>query len=180
MLIIEPSTGRTAQDQSFGSARIARSTPRLPPVEPSYATFAAMNKLDLVFRAFHIYGALMWVGGLVTLIAFLEAHAKEPDVAARGRLTKHVRVASIVPDIGATIALVMGLHWLFKFKLYQAHYMHPKLALVAVLIGLHGYLKGRVKKVKAGEVAAPFGAIKPVVSLLVIGILIFVVVKIPA
>jgi uncharacterized membrane protein len=58
--------------------------------------------------------------------------------------------------------------------------MHPKLALVALLIGVHGYLKGRVKKVKLGEVAPPFRALKPVVSLLVIGILIFVVVKVPA
>lgn len=139
-----------------------------------------MNKLDLVFRAFHIYGALMWVGGMFALMALLDAHAQEPDVAARGRLTKHVRIASIVPDIGATIALLMGLHWLFKYKLYQAHYMHPKLALVAVLIGVHGYLKGRVKKVKLGETAPPFRALKPVVSLIAIGILIFVVVKVPA
>ncbi|MDX2091101.1 MAG: CopD family protein [Kofleriaceae bacterium] len=139
-----------------------------------------MNKLDLFFRAFHIYGALMWIGGLFALIAFLEAHAQEPDPDARGRLAKHVRIASIVPDIGATIALLMGLHWLFKFKLYEAHYMHPKLALVAVLIGMHGYVKRRVKKVKQGEVAPPFGAIKPVVSLIALGILIFVVVKVPA
>ena len=113
-----------------------------------------MNKLDLLFRAFHIFGALMWVGGMFAVMAFLDAHAQEPDAAARGRLAKHVRIASFVPRIGATIALLFGLHWLFKFKLYEAHYMHPKLALVAVMIGVHGFLEGRVKKVKAGEMIA--------------------------
>lgn len=139
-----------------------------------------MNKLDLVFRAFHIYGALMWVGGTFALIAFLEAHAQEPDAAARGRLAKHVRVAAIVPDVGAAIAMLMGGHWLVKYDLYKAHYMHPKLALVALLIGVHVFLKTRVKRVKAGDTAAPPGVIKALVSLLALGILIFVVVKVPS
>src|SRR5690348_487719 len=97
--------------------------------------------LDKLFLALHVVGALMWIGSLFALAAFLEAYAGEPDAAAKGRLLKHLRQAAIVPDVGATLAIVFGAHWLFKFKLYQMPYMHIKLTLVAVVIGIHGYLK---------------------------------------
>lgn len=136
--------------------------------------------MDKFFLALHVFGAFMWVGGLFAVAAFLEAHAAEPDATARGRLIKFVRQAALVPDIGATIAIVFGAHWLFRFKLYQAHYMHPKLALVAVLIGLHVYLRLRVKRAKSGEPSAPPSVIKPVISVIVLAILTFVIAKWPA
>ena len=137
--------------------------------------------LDKLFLALHVYGALMWIGGLFALTAFLAAYANEPDVAARGRLAGFVRSAAMVPDIGATIAIVFGAHWLFRFKLYEAHYMHGKLALVAVVIGLHVYLRRQVRPVKLGAAGkAPPGFVKPVLSLLAIGILVFVITKVPA
>ncbi len=137
--------------------------------------------LDKLFLSFHVVGALMWIGSLFALTAFLEAVAAEPDPAPRGRLLKYLRQAAIVPDIGATVAIVFGLHWLFKFKLYQAHYMHPKLALVAIVIGLHGYLKVKAKRARKGEpFTAPPVFVKPMLTLLATGIVIFVISKWPA
>jgi uncharacterized membrane protein len=136
--------------------------------------------LDKLFLSLHVVGALMWVGSLFALMAFLEAYGAEPDQAARGRLAKFVRQAAIVPDIGATIAIVFGLDWLFKFKLYQLPYMHVKLALVAVLIGLHGYLKVKAKRVRQGEAFTPPPvALKPALTLLATGIVLFVISKWP-
>jgi protoporphyrinogen IX oxidase len=136
--------------------------------------------LDKLFLSLHVLGALMWIGSLFALTAFLEAHAEEPDAGAKSRLLKHVRAAAIVPDIGATIALVFGAHWLFKFKLYQMPYMHIKLTLVVVVIGLHGYLKSKVKKAKKGETfKAPPVFIKPMLSLIALGIILFVISKWP-
>ncbi|MBA3457428.1 MAG: hypothetical protein H0T42_30385 [Deltaproteobacteria bacterium] len=137
--------------------------------------------MDKLFLALHVIGALMWVGSLFALMAFLEAYAGEPEAAPRGRLLKHLRQAAIVPDVGATIAIVFGAHWLFRFKLYEAHYMHAKLALVAVVIGLHVMLKLKVKKAKRGEAFAPPPlALKPMLTLLALGIVIFVITKVPA
>ncbi len=137
--------------------------------------------LDKLFLAFHVLGALMWIGGLFAVMAFLEATAAEPDTAARGRLTKFLRQAALVPDIGATIAMVFGAHWLFRFKLYEAHYMHGKLAIVALVIGLHVHLRIKVKRAKQGvEFKAPPMFVKPLLTLMALGILIFVIGKVPA
>ncbi|HEY5928343.1 MAG TPA: CopD family protein [Kofleriaceae bacterium] len=136
--------------------------------------------LDKVFLSLHVFGVLMWIGGLFALTAFLEAFAAEPDAAARSRLLKFLRQAAIVPDIGATIAIIFGLHWLFKYKVYQMPYMHIKLTLVAAVIGMHGFLKMKAKKARKGETfTAPPMFLKPLLSLLVIGIVLFVVSKWP-
>ena len=136
--------------------------------------------LDKLFLALHVVGALMWIGSLFALAAFLEAYAAEPDAAAKGRLLKHLRQAAIVPDVGATIAIVFGMHWLFKFKLYQMPYMHIKLTLVAVVIGIHGYLKMKARKARKGETfTAPPLALKPLITLVATGIILFVIEKWP-
>ncbi|HEY5951173.1 MAG TPA: hypothetical protein VIV40_37030, partial [Kofleriaceae bacterium] len=98
----------------------------------------------------------------------------------RSRMLKFVRQAAIVPDIGATLAIVFGLQWLFKFTLYKMPYMHIKLTLVAVLIGLHGYLKMKAKKARKGEAfTAPPVAVKIALMLLTTGIIFFVIEKWP-
>ena len=136
--------------------------------------------LDRLFLSLHVLGALIWIGGLFALAAFLEAVAAVPESAARGRLLKFLRQAAIVPDVGATLAIVFGLHWLFRFKLYKMPYMHIKLALVAVLIGMHGYLKMKAKKARKGEpFTAPPVVAKLMVTLLAFGILLFVIEKWP-
>jgi uncharacterized membrane protein len=136
--------------------------------------------LDKLFLSLHVFGAFIWIGGLFALAAFLDAFGAETDPAARGRMTKFLRQAAIVPDVGATIAIVFGLHWLFRFKLYQMPYMHIKLTLVAVVIGLHGYLKMKAKKARKGEAfTAPPVAMKLLLSLTALGIILFVVSKWP-
>jgi uncharacterized membrane protein len=136
--------------------------------------------MDKLFLALHVIGSLMWVGSLFAVMAFLEAYAGEPDAPARGRLLKHLRSAAIVPDVGAAIAIVFGAHWLFRFKLYEMHYMHAKLGLVALVLGLHVMLKLKVKKAKLGETFSPPPlALKPLLTLLATGIVIFVIAKVP-
>ena len=136
--------------------------------------------LDKLFLSLHVVGALVWIGGLFALTAFLEAFVAEPDAAPRSRLLKFVREAAIVPDVGATIAIIFGLHWLFKFKIYQMPYMHIKLTLVAIVIGVHGYLKMKAKKARKGETfTAPPLFMKPMLTLLATGIVLFVISKWP-
>lgn len=134
--------------------------------------------LDQLFLALHVMGALMWIGSLFAVMSFLEAVHGEPDAAARGRLIKYLRQAAIVPDVGATIAIVFGAHWLFRFKLYQAPYMHAKLGLVALVIGLQVMLRIKVKKARKGEPFVPPPApLKGVLSAIALGILILVIGK---
>ena len=136
--------------------------------------------LDKLFLSLHVFGAFIWIGGLFALAAFLDAFAAETDPAARSRLLKPLRQAAIVPDAGATLASVFGAHWLFRFKVYQMPYMHIKLALVVVVIGLHGYFKMKAKKARKGEAfTAPPVAMKMLLGLTALGIILFVVSKWP-
>lgn len=139
-----------------------------------------MMNLDNIFLALHVMGVLLWIGGLFATMAFLDAVHAEPEAGPRGRLLEFLRQAAIVPDIGFTVALVFGLHWLFRFKVYENPYMHIKLALVGVLIAIHVVLRLKVRKAKAGEPFTPPPlALKPAVSLLALGVLIFVITKWP-
>jgi uncharacterized membrane protein len=136
--------------------------------------------LDNVLLALHVMGAMMWIGGLFATVAFLEVTIAEPDAGAKARLLKATRAAAIVPDVGLTIAIVFGAHWFMKFKLYEAHFMWAKLGAVAVLITIHVILRGKVGKLKRGEVVqAPPPPLKPVISLTALAVLIFVLTKWP-
>ena len=136
--------------------------------------------LDKLFLAFHVFGAFMWIGGLFAVAAFIDATVDEPDAAAKARLVKATRTAAIVPDVGATIAIVFGAHWLMRFKLYETHYMQAKLALVVVILAVHGYLRSRVGKLKRNEtVVAPPMVLKPLISATALGIIVFVISKWP-
>ena len=136
--------------------------------------------LDKLFLSLHVVGALMWIGSLFALAAFLEAVAGEPESAPRARLLKHLRQAAIVPDVGGTLAIVFGLHWLFKYKVYEMPYMHVKLAFVVIVVGLHGFLKMKAKKARLGETFTPPPMfIKPMLSLTALAIVLFVISKWP-
>ena len=135
---------------------------------------------DNVILALHVMGAMMWIGGLFATVAFLEVTIPEPDAGARTRLLKATRAAAIVPDVGLTMAIVFGAHWLMRFKLYEAHFMWAKLSAVGVIVGIHVYLRMKVGKLKRGEaVTAPPPVMKPMISLLALGTLIFVLTKWP-
>ena len=136
--------------------------------------------LDKLFLSLHVLGALMWIGSLFAVMAFLEAVADEPDAAARGRLLKHLRAAAIVPNVGAGIAIVFGAHWLFKFKLYEVRYLQLKLVLVAIVIAIHGMMQIKARRARKGEpFTAPVPALKPALSITALGIILFVVSKWP-
>lgn len=137
--------------------------------------------LDKLFLSLHVFGAFIWIGGLFALLAFLEAFGAETDPAARSRLVRFLRQAAIVPDVGATIAIGFGLYWLLKYDvLLKMPYMHIKLTLVAVVIGLHGYFKVKAKKARKGEgFTPPPVAMKMLLSLVALGIITFVVSKWP-
>ena len=139
-----------------------------------------MLTIDTVSKAIHIFGVLMWIGGLFAAMSFLEAVHAEPEAAPRSRLIRLLRQAAIVPDVGLTIGLVFGLHWLFKFELYEVPYMHLKLALVAALIGIHVIVRVKAgKAIRGAPFTPPPVALKPVVSLIALGVLIAVVAKWP-
>jgi uncharacterized membrane protein len=133
--------------------------------------------VERLFLALHLFGAFMWVGGLFQLALLLEGVKQEPDAAAKKRLAAYARKAAMLPDIGATLAILFGAHRLFKYELYAMPYMHIKLLLVAVIFGLHGYLRVQTKRaVQNGESGMkPF--VQPLLSVTLFGIMAAVLIK---
>jgi uncharacterized membrane protein len=136
--------------------------------------------LATLFLTFHVFGVIVWVSGLFGLALLFAAAKAEGDPGARKRLLGFARRAGMVPDIGATIAMIFGLHWLFAYKFYKFHYMHAKLLFVFFLIGMHGFLRAKVKRAsESGDPTLP-AFVRPVLAVIVLGILFFVITKIPA
>jgi uncharacterized membrane protein len=133
--------------------------------------------LNQLFLAFHLFGAFMWLGGLFTLTQLLDVIKAEPNADARARLAKYTRKAAMLPDIGATITILFGLHRLFKFKAYEFHYMHAKLLLVVIVIALHGLLRVKTKRAAEGKDVSVPGFVRPLLMLLTLGILALVIMK---
>jgi uncharacterized membrane protein len=133
--------------------------------------------VERLFLALHLFGAFMWVGGLLQLALLLDGVKQEPDPAAKKRAAAFARKAAMLPDIGATLAILFGTHRLFKYELYTMPYMHIKLTLLLIVFGMHGYLRVQTKRaVERGDSAAKSFA-TPLLALVTFGIMASVLVK---
>jgi putative membrane protein len=116
--------------------------------------------LLLLLRALHVFGAILWIGGIASVsvvAAMLPADAqKGASGALRGAL---VRIAS--PGMG--LAWLGGLGMLLpNFTTVYAHagWMHAKLALVFVAAALTGIITGAVRRAAAGEAELPVNKVR--------------------
>lgn len=128
--------------------------------------------------AIHVCAIVAWVGALVGLTFLLRQHAKAAEAARADFLSLEKRVAMIA-DIGATIAIIAGTVILIRVPiiLTGAAWMHPKLALVAVLLGLHGFQRMRLGKYKRGNVTPDPSWLAPVLEISVLAIIVLAVAK---
>ncbi len=112
-------------------------------------------KTDLWLSALHVVGVIVWVGGLVGVLALLTAHARV-DEASRGLMTLVEKRIAIVMDLGATLAIGIGLykalrHTPNEFK--HGPWLHIKLTAVALgVLSVHGFARAKIKKFSRGEV----------------------------
>lgn len=102
----------------------------------------------------HLVGMVLWVGGLLILTNLMMRHAKGGDDARRahGFLTSYEkRMHNLVVVPGVVLSLITGVVLLLVMPEYLLKgWMHTKLLLVFLLIGLHFIIT-----VKAGELQTP-------------------------
>jgi len=137
--------------------------------------------ISSLLKVGHFYGFLMWLGSLFGALRILQAHA-DADEGARKAFLPLERSAGMTMDIGATLAIVFGLLLVFVpeggtalFKV--GGFMHVKLTLVAVLIGLHVIVRRMMVQAKKGNVSAPAPFLFPALVILVLAILFTIVAK---
>lgn len=127
----------------------------------------------------HIFGFTMWIGAMLALANTLATHVTS-DVAAGSALVNVERKLAITMDVGAFVAIVFGLIMLFGIEpspLQQGGWMHMKLTAVLAVLGLHGFLRVKVKRFKKSEIPSVPAWIVPAIQLLLLAIVIFVIVR---
>ena len=131
---------------------------------------------------FHILGFVFWMGGLLTVTQVLGVHTREQSPEARRVLQSLERkLLNGIAHPGAAITIIAGIIVLVLVPGYlHEGWLHAKLFLVAILIGLDFVVYWRAKEFHAGRIELKrkecmilHGAI----SLVFLGILILVMIK---
>lgn len=133
------------------------------------------------FLFLHVVGFVFWVGPLVAAARLLLLSAHEAEASAAARIGTLARKIAMVADIGAMLALIGGLTILIdqRVVLLKQPFMHVKLTLVVVLLGLHGLVRVKTKRAAQGPTSfSP--AILAALALCVIGIVFAIIFKLPA
>ena len=106
---------------------------------------------QLLLRALHLCGALMWIGGTATIaMAAIGLDASSQKAGASALRSAMRRLATP----GMLLAFVGGLGILipsFTTVYARAGWMHTKLLLVLVAAGLSGAISGFLRRAANGE-----------------------------
>lgn len=101
----------------------------------------------------HIFGIVLWIGGLLMTTILLSQHARESSPETLGALTRlEKKSMRALADPGALLAILAGIALIFSNPAYYLHatWLHFKLSLVAVLIILHAFIGVEMKSQQKG------------------------------
>jgi putative membrane protein len=130
--------------------------------------------------ALHVFGIVLWTGGMLACLRLLAAHGAAGKAAPEGLILTERRTA-VMMDIGATIAMVTGLYLLFRSPtspLTSGGWMHAKLTLVVLgMLTLHGFTRVKVRKFRNGDVRPLPGFVVPVFIAVALGVIVLVEVR---
>ncbi len=115
---------------------------------------------QLLLRALHLFGALMWIGGTATVAMAAIGLDASSQKGGAGALRAAMRRLATP---GMLLAFVGGLGILipsFTTVYARAGWMHAKLLLVLVAAGLTGVISGMLRKAANGERELPIPALR--------------------
>jgi protoporphyrinogen IX oxidase len=104
----------------------------------------------------HITGLVLWVSGLLVTSMALTRHTQEDSAEARQALARLERIyLRGLADPGALLTILAGVGLIMTNSHYYLHapWLHIKLTLVLLLIGLHGIVAIRTKAFATGRIA---------------------------
>lgn len=109
---------------------------------------------QLLLRAAHVFGVILWIGGTATaalIVAFAAADASAKVAAAARRAVLYVATPGLLLAwLAGLVVLITG--WA-GYK--SAGWMHTKLTVALVVTGLTGMLTGRLRRAAGGGDAKP-------------------------
>jgi putative membrane protein len=129
---------------------------------------------------FHIFGLVFWVGALLIVTSVLARHTEERSLEVReafARTEKRLLNGMAMP--GALLTVFSGVFLILLNPPYylRAGWLHAKLVLVMILIGIHWVVFSRTKSFGAGRTSLDRRAcmtMHAAITLIFLGILICV------
>ena len=102
----------------------------------------------------HVFGLVLWMAGLLMTTAVLVQHSQETSPEVRRTLARMGRICLRgLADPGAFLTLLAGIILVGTNRAYYLHarWLHIKIVLVAVLIGVHGIVAISNKSLVSGR-----------------------------
>ncbi|HVC00209.1 MAG TPA: CopD family protein [Candidatus Dormibacteraeota bacterium] len=108
----------------------------------------------------HIFGIVLWIGGLLMTTILLSRHARETSPEVRSALTRlEKKSMRAMADPGALLTILAGITLILSNPSYYMHatWLHIKLTLVLAMIVLHGFIGIEMKSLQKGVRAMTSG-----------------------
>ena len=131
---------------------------------------------------FHILGIVFWMAGLLISTLVLAANAGETSPEVRRAFERlELKLLNGFAHPGAAIAILAGIAvvWLQPSYIHQV-WLHAKLALVAIMIGLDFVVYWRAREFHSGQIELKRSEcmmMHGIISIVFLGILILVMIK---
>ena len=103
----------------------------------------------------HLFGDIFWISGLLATSMSLTRHAQATSPDARQALARLEWIFMRgLADCGALLAILCGIGLISTNSAFylSAPWLHIKLTFVLMLIGLHGYIAVRTKRLSTGAI----------------------------
>jgi putative membrane protein len=102
----------------------------------------------------HVTANVVWIGSILAVAAVLGSSAADP--VTRGKIAVHVYRRLAVPAfVTSFVAGTVRLAGSASYFLVETHFMHAKLFLALMVIGLHHAIGGRAKRLAGGSASDP-------------------------
>jgi putative membrane protein len=130
---------------------------------------------------FHLFGVIIWIGGLLVIASMLSLATEEVGAARERLILVSRRLFQISCNIGALATVFFGIILiLLDPAVLMVGWLHTKLVLVLVLLYFHYRLYRRILNLEtdpSGASAREFKMIHGIVSALLLAILALAVLK---
>lgn len=138
--------------------------------------------LYLWLKALHVIAVISWMAGMLYLPRLFVYHADVPVGSPQSETFKVMerRLLKAIINPAMTVSVILGLWLAWDGAWFRSGWLHGKILLVVLMLGVHGMLAGGVRRFaqdRNTRGARYFRVLNEVPTVLLIGIVILVVVK---
>ena len=133
-------------------------------------------------KAFHVIAVIAWMAGMLYLPRLFVYHCDAPKGSIQSETFKIMerRLLKAIINPAMVVTWILGLVLMWLGGWYASGWFHAKFAFVLILSGVHGIYVRRLKEFAADKNTRPakyYRILNEVPTVLMIGIVIFVIVK---